>query len=190
MSGIGHVYLGSADGLAPCGFRYAGSETDLCGYIRNNTIHLDAGGMDVRTSDAVTEIFSLGGEEAAVPRAHARAREAGNELVDGGGRSFAEEPAWRVAAAALVTDRGRVVGGPWPVRKLLFADSTGGDDREHYLELLGALHLVGIEYNVSVWRPVGAVYRTAFVQWGWATMLTAEAIADELALIYDRTVAR
>jgi hypothetical protein len=194
MSGIPHTYLGSADGLDPCLFEYSGSQRGFCGYIRNNGIHLDGDAMGVSPLDAPTERLDIGGSEGAVPRvregARAGSREAGNELVDGGGRRISENPTWRVATAALLSDSGRVVSGPWPVRKYVLSDVDSAAlvaERGLYQGLLDALYLVGVDYQTSVYRSfVDCPWRCVVVTWGWAVSLSLEAIADELALVYDR----
>jgi hypothetical protein len=131
---------------------------------------------------------AMGPAELASPRVRERSREAGNELVDGGGREFAEEPAWRVAAEALLSAEGAVLGGPWPVRKYLLLDGIpgGGEHADQYIGLLRALTMTGLDYTVGAYRPWGCEWRGVVVTWGWAVSLTLEAIADELALIYDR----
>lgn len=188
-----HAYLG--DGSSSCAFAFEGG---FCGKGLGDGIHEVADGVTISSGEVPTERLDLPDPsnamspgELGTPRVRVRAREAEFGPVEHRGRSFAEKPLWRAAAEAMVSETETVPSGPWPVRKLRLADPDAPDtaehDQQHYAELLRALYAIGQDYLVCVWRPLDAHFRFACVTWGWATTLTLEQIADEIALRYDRT---
>jgi hypothetical protein len=97
------------------------------------------------------------------------------------------QPEWSKACEYLESEDIGLLYGPWPVRKFALDDmpqAMGQDQYPAYWECLGALGTLGMDYDLSVWRPDGMPWRFAVVTWGSMLGLSIPAVCDELAVQY------